>query len=381
MDLSQHKIEIVLGAAEIAQLEQGDPASAGLAVTVNELEPSAPISKAIVQSASILCLEVHAGVPRSLGRIGELRAEYPNLPIVALVRDADVALVRSLLRQGVNDVVDLQLSLRKLTESIGEILGSVASRPASVERRSGKLIAVVKSIGGVGATNVAVNLAASLGEQRPTCLFDLDIQFGSAATYLSAQSEPSLRDLLEGGARVDGDFLKAVASEGPGSLRFVPAPSDIQPIEAVDGTQIRRIIRTARGEFDYVVTDLPANWTNWTLALVAEADIVLLVVTLSIASLRQGKRQIQLLRSHGIDPARIHVLINRVEQRLFKTIGPEDAAKALGHPVDLSIHNDYPLVNGANNQGVLLADLGKRSKVARDYAKIAETVTTLVEQA
>jgi pilus assembly protein CpaE len=129
------------------------------------------------------------------------------------------------------------------------------------------------------------------------------------------------------------------------------------------------------------VVDLPANWTNWTLALVAEADIVLLVVTLNIASLRQGKRQIQLLRSQGIDPARIHVLVNRIEQRLFKTIGPEDAAKALGHPVSLSIHNDYPLVNGANNQGVLLADLGKRSKVARDYAKIAETVTTLVEQA
>nr|WP_250890274.1 AAA family ATPase [Sphingobium nicotianae] len=246
------------------------------------------------------------------------------------------------------------------------------------------MIAVVKSTGGVGATNVAVNLATSLGAEGgngSACLFDLDVQFGNAATYLGAPNEPSLSELLAGGARIDGDFLRTVSSDVAGGVRFVAAPPDIQPIETVDETQIRRILRTARGEFDYVVADLPANWANWTLAVVAEADIIVLVVTLSIASLRQGRRQLQLLRSQGVDPAKIQILVNRVEQRLFKTIGLDDAAKALGHPVTLSVHNDYPLLSAANNQGILVAELGKRSKVARDYARIAQTIAQLTDRA
>lgn len=382
LDLSQHKIDIVLSEAEISQLEEKDPAASGLTVTVHSLDLATPLSRGIVQAAEIICLEVSPQSQRSVGRIAQLRGERPDLPIIALVRDADVALVRSLLRQGVNDVVELPLSVRQLTESVGDILAGMEKKPARTERKAGQLVAVVKSIGGVGATNVAVNLAATLAEggRDRACLIDLDVQFGNAATYLGAPGMPSLSELLDGGARVDGDFLRTVAQDVAGGLRFIPAPPEIQPIEAVDDVQLRRILRTARGEFDFVVTDLPANWANWTLAVVAEADIVVLVVGLSIASLRQGKRQLQLLRSQGIDSSKIVVLVNRVEQRLFKSIGLDDAAKALGHPVTLSVNNDYALMSAANNQGVLPAELGKRSKVAKDYARIAQSIAEMAEQ-
>jgi len=378
LDLSQHKIEIVLGEAEIAKLEEADPAAAGLAVTVRPVELTAAVPRGIAEGASILCVEVDARVPRSLARIADLRADHPELPIIALVRDADVTLVRALLRQGVNDVVDLPLSIRQLTESAGGILGALSPKAAPSGRKAGQLIAVVKSIGGVGATNAAVHIATGL---EGACLFDLDVQFGTAATYLGAPSEPSLSQLLDGGVRVDGEFLRTVATRVAGGASLVPAPPEIRPIEAVDDMQMRRILRTARGEFDHVVVDLPANWANWSLAAAAEADIVILVITLSIASLRQGKRQIQLLRDQGVDPAKILVLVNRVEQRLFKTIGLDDAAKALGHPVTLSVHNDYPLMSAANNQGILVGELGKRSKIARDYARIAETIAEMAQQA
>lgn len=381
LDISQHKIEIVLSDSEIAELGADDPATYGLAATVNPLELDSPIAKTVVQAAGILCVEVSAASSPSLVRIAELRSQYPNLPIVALVRDPDVAMVRALLRQGVSDVLELPLSIPKLTESVKEIIASLATRPVSTApRKTGKLVAIVKSTGGVGATNVAVHLAMAVAADHgrdSTCLFDLDVQFGDAATYLGAPATPSLSELLEGGARVDGDFLKTVASTASGGVRLVPAPAEILPIEAVDTDQMQRIIGTARQEFDYVVADLPANWTNWTLGVVAQADMVILVVTLSIASLRQARRQLELLHEQGVDPAKIQVLVNRLERRLFKTIGLEDASKTLGHPVTLSIHNDYPLVNTANNQGVAIMELNKRSKIAKDFAQLAETVSEL----
>lgn len=381
MDLSQHKIAIVLSEAEAAAVEQSLVPAGDMSAIFTLLEGDAPLTDALTQSASILCLEVCSGSAASIERIAHVHASRPDLPVIALVRDADLALVRALLRQGVHDVVALPLAIAQLTESIGEILASrKAAAPASV--RNGRLISVVKSIGGVGATNVAVNLASALVETGDVtaCLFDLDVQFGNAATYLGAPNQPSLSELMDGGVRVDGDFLNTVTATLPSGLKFVPAPQEIGPLEAIDDQQLQHVLQTARGEFDYVVADMPANWANWTLSVVARSDLIVLVVNLTIASLRQGRRQLQLLLSQGIQRNKIIVLANRIEQRLFKPINLDDASKALGFPVTLAVHNDYALMSAANNQGVIAGELNRKSKVARDFSKIAQSVPALFER-
>ena len=386
LDLGQRKIGLVLSQSEMTLLQGADMVADSLPMTIVTIDADAAISEAVTASASIICLELNPGSPASMERIRRIRQDRPELPVIVAVRDADVALVRALLKTGVSDVVDLPLSIRQLTESIGEILArdqQATLKDSPLDQRHGKLISVVKSIGGVGATNVAVHLAHSiadgLGAQR-ACLFDLDVQFGNAATYLGASGQPSLSELLEGGNRVDGDFLQTIASTLSDGLRFVPAPPEIGPLEGIDDAQLQRILKMARAEFDYVVADMPANWANWTLSVVAQSDLVILVVNLTIASLRQGKRQLHLLRSQGVDSAKIVVLVNRVEQRLFKTIDLEDAAKALGHPVKLSVHNDYASMSAANNQGVIVNELNRKSKVVRDFKAIAEQLPSLIAQ-
>ena len=381
LDLSDYKIEIILSETEIAALDPVDGAASKLTVAINALALSAPIPVELAQGASVLCVEVDPQSRQSVARIAALRAEQPDLPIIALVREADLSLVRALLRQGVNDVIELPLSITQLTESVSDLVANRKGQTPRNSRKVGRLICVVKSIGGVGATNVAVNLASTLaseGDQR-ACLFDLDVQFGNAATYLGAAAEPSLTELLDGGARIDGDFLRTVMSVVAGGARFVPAPAEILPIEAIDEAQLRHVLQTARGEFEFVVADLPANWANWTLSVVSQSDLIILVVELSVGSLRQGKRQLQLLKAQGVDSARIAILVNRVEKRLFKTIGLDDAAKVLGHPVQFHVHNDYPLMSAANNQGVVVADLNKRSTIARDFARTAQAVAEMTD--
>lgn len=379
LDLSHNQIAIVLSAEEATGAGRIAAAGDGMSAVVSVLEAEEPLNPALVENAAILCLEVRSGSPLSIERIARVRADHPRLPVIALVRDADLVLVRALLRQGVRDVVQLPLSPSQLTESISETLAEMKTS-APMHVRHGRLISVVKSIGGVGATNVAVNLASALAQQdgASACLFDLDVQFGNAATYLGAPAQPSLTDLLDGGVRVDGDFLNTVTAKLPSGLGFVPAPQDIGPLEAIDDIQLQRILQTARGEFDYVVADMPANWANWTLSAVARSDLIVLVVNLTIASLRQGKRQLQLLLGQGIERSRIVVLANRIEQRLFKPIDLEDAGKALGFPITLSVHNDYALMSAANNQGVIAGDFNRKAKVSRDFVRIAESVSSML---
>lgn len=370
LDLDRHSVLLVLSEAEMiaAQLDAVD--AVAMPILLNTLPVDAEIPAHTLASASILVLEVSPGSPASLERLSAVRDLYPQLPVIAAVRDANLPLVRTLLKQGVRDVVGLPLPHAELVEILKEISAELQAELSS-DIAQGQLITVMKSIGGVGATTVATHLASELAARntaRGVCVLDLDLQFGDAASYLGLSNQLSIADLLEAGSRMDGELLRSVVTTTAQGLNVIAAPADMMPIEAVNADQILRIIDLARQEFDFVVIDLPTNWTNWALSLVARSTAIFLIVELSVASLRQAKRQLQLLDNQGIRGNHINIVANRVEKRLFRTIDLESAAQALGHPVELSIHNDYPLVRAAHDQGVLIQQIRAKSKIVGDIA-------------
>ena len=371
LDLDQHSVLLVLSEAEMTAAQLGAVETGNLPILLHTLANDQEIPNQALASASILVLEVSPNRPESLERLSAVRELYPQLPVIAAVREPNLALVRTLLKQGVRDVVGLPLPHAELVEILKEISTELQSAISS-DVRQGQLITIMKSIGGVGATTVATHLASELAARstgRGVCVFDLDLQFGDAASYLGLSNQLSIADLLAAGSRIDGDLLRSVVSTTPEGLHVLAAPSEMMPIEAVNADQILRIIELARAEYDYVVLDLPTNWTNWTLSLVARSTAIFLIVELSVASLRQAKRQLQLLQNQGISGDHISIVANRVEKRLFRSIDLESASQALGHPVDLSIHNDYPLVRAAHDQGVLIQQIRAKSKIVGDIAR------------
>ncbi len=371
LDLDQHSVLLVLSEAEMTAAQLDAVETGNLPILLHTLANDQEIPGQALASASILVLEVSPNRPESLERLSAVRELYPQLPVIAAVREPNLALVRTLLKQGVRDVVGLPLPHAELVEILKEISTELQSAISS-DVRQGQLITIMKSIGGVGATTVATHLASELAARstgRGVCVFDLDLQFGDAASYLGLSNQLSIADLLVAGSRIDGDLLRSVVSTTPEGLHVLAAPSEMMPIEAVNADQILRIIELARAEYDYVVLDLPTNWTNWTLSLVARSTAIFLIVELSVASLRQAKRQLQLLQNQGISGDHISIVANRVEKRLFRAIDLESASQALGHPVDLSIHNDYPLVRAAHDQGVLIQQIRAKSKIVGDIAR------------
>jgi pilus assembly protein CpaE len=370
LDLDRQSVLLILSEAEMvaAQLDAVDAGS--MPILLHTLPTDAEIPAAALANASILVLEVSPSQAASLERLSAVRDLYPGLPVIAAVRDANLPLVRTLLKQGVRDVVGLPLQHAELVEMLKEIAVELQAELTS-DVAQGQLVTIMKSIGGVGATTIATHLANELAARnsgRGVCVLDLDLQFGDAASYLGLSNQLSIADLLEAGSRIDGELLRSVVTTTPQGLNVIAAPADMMPIEAVNADQILRIIDLARQEFDFVVIDLPTNWTNWALSLVARSTAIFLIVELSVGSLRQAKRQLQLLDNQGIRGDHINIVANRVEKRLFRTIDLESAAQALGHPVELSIHNDYPLVRAAHDQGVLIQQIRAKSKIVGDIA-------------
>lgn len=367
------RILVIASAAHVETLTQAAAADAIPGLRSAALDPAAAVPEGLLGDVSLLVIEVDPADRASMRRVGDIRERYPNLPVIAAIADASLSLVRTLVREGISDVVALpfelgellQISLDTVAKADAGAAGSVALAP---------MVAVARSLGGCGATSILTHLAADLAEHDPTgrgvVIVDLDLQFGSVAGYLGVAPRGNVADLLGAEDRLDEDLLRSVATEAGGGVSVIAAPDSIMPLESVDTDVLLRMIRLLRQQYAYVLLDLPANWTNWALSSALAADSIVLVAELTISSLRQAKRRLELFRSVGIDDCAVEIVVNRVEKRLFRAIDLADVAATLGRPVLGSIALEAPLVSAAQNQGSLVGQMHRKSKFAKDIAAI-----------
>lgn len=339
-----------------------------------ELPASQQIAAELIESASVLVMEIDPGDPESLRRIGQVRSVRPSLPVIVALRDASVAAVRSLVRHGVNDVCALPFDFDELTNQLYD-LSARMRKEAVAETPLAPLVAIVRSTGGSGATTIATHLAAALAKLprsgRDPCLIDLDIQFGNVAQSLGCSATTNILGLLEAGDRLDAEFMSGATVSTGRKFEIIAAPDAITPLEGVDVDHLLKLLGIARRTHGSVLLDFPANWTNWTLSAAASATDIVLVTELSIAGLRQAKRRLELFDSIGVSSERIRVVVNRVERRVFRTIGVEEVRRTLGHPVFAILHAEPSVLSNAQDQGLLSWEVNRKSKFANDISLLA----------
>lgn len=326
-----------------------------------------------VRSASVLVMEVDPASKASLSRVSKARALRPNLPIIAAIADANVSLVRALIRQGVSDVAVLPFSPSELAAQILDASASLAERAS--EAPLAPMVSVVHSGGGGGASSIITHLAAAMAAQNfrdgTVCALDLDLQQGDLATYLGKSPKVTIDSLLDAGDRLDDDFLGAALTDSGRGFSFIPAPVDIAPLDIVNGDQVMRLLSLVRRKSGCVLLDLPADWTNWSLSALATSDRIVVVTGLSIASLRQARRRIELFGSIGIEADRVKVVVNRVERRLFRTIGVDEVRETLGCEVIAMLTDEQGALSAAQDEGLLITEVNARSKFGNDIRALA----------
>lgn len=358
--------------AQESQLGVLRSAAAGLpAVRLVDLPLRDAVPDAVVSAARVLVLEIDPSVPESLERITRLRQQRPDLPLVAAMEHSDLALVRTMLRQGVNDVVSLPFRVEELSSAVLEA-GAVEAVQVA---RLAPMVGVAGATGGVGATTVLTHLAASMGEQlggpKGVCLIDLDIQFGTVTHYLGKQARTSVLDLVETGARLDEDMVRNAAIDTGRGFSVLAAPDAISPIEAIDVDNLLRMVALARKSFGFVLLDLPKDWTNWSLSAACACNEVVLLVDQSLNGLRQAKRCLTLFDTADIPTRRQTVAVNRVEKKLFQPIRAGEVAETLRRELVATIVADKADLATAQDQGVLVHEVNRRSAFVKDINTLA----------
>lgn len=173
-----------------------------------------------------------------------------------------------------------------------------------------RVIAVTGGKGGVGKTNVAVNLAVALAESgKQTLLLDTDLGLANADVLMGLSPTFTLADVIDGRCRLEDTIL-----EGPHGLAVVPAASgkrhmtELRPAEHVG--LIRAFSDLAR-PLDAMVIDTAAGIADGVLTFSQAAHDIVVVVCNEPASITDAYALIKVLsRERGVN--RVHILANMV---------------------------------------------------------------------
>lgn len=368
-DTGPSPVRLLLAGAEGETGQLVGATVAGFPLDLVVVDLDGVVQSSILDGAAAGVVQVSESHPKSVDRFKRLARG--DVPLIAAAFEPSLSFVRQLVRAGAHDVVPLPLDPAELEAALDPIRRMIAAAGPKAKSGPQRIVTVIKSEGGVGATALLGQLATRFSARealhgRRACLLDLDIQFGDCAFQLGMQPKLSFSDLLGAGKRLDAELVRSVATAHPSGLNVIAAPKEIMPLESMSSDQLMPIIDALASEYGTLFIDLPMNWTNWSLSLMARSDLVLMVTELRVPSLNRARRQLDLMDSQGLHNLDVRVVLNRVEKGLFRNIGTGDAERVLRRPVAFTVANDHALMSNAIDRGVSIEEIKRKSALGKD---------------
>ncbi len=173
-----------------------------------------------------------------------------------------------------------------------------------------KILAVSSGKGGVGKTNVSVNLAAGLAMRgKKVMLMDADLGLANVDILLGLHAQANLSHVVSG-----KKALKEIILQGPEGIMVVPSASGISKMADLSLTEQANLINAFSEldtQLDYLVIDVAAGISRTVTTFTQACQEIIVVVCDEPASITDAYALIKVLsREHGIK--RFQILCNRV---------------------------------------------------------------------
>jgi flagellar biosynthesis protein FlhG len=175
----------------------------------------------------------------------------------------------------------------------------------------GRVIAITSGKGGVGKSNITLNLAIELQRLGKLCLV-LDADMGLANIHLLAGVSPTydLRDLLSGKA-----CMSDLIMPGPEGIGIIAGGSGILAMADSKYEERRDIIRSlaeVEEEADIILVDTGAGLGSGVRDFLTTADEVLFVLTPDITSLTDAYGLLKVMHQEDMPSRPLYSVVNMV---------------------------------------------------------------------
>lgn len=277
-----------------------------------------------------------------------------------------------LIRADIADFISLPLKAEEFAQSLERFVEHREQTEQLRPKKSGKLINLMGSKGGIGTTTIAVNLAISLKErdrEKSVALVDLDLQFGDVALFLDLKPKHSIIHATRDLERVsNSEFMQGILTEHEASkVSILPSASANEDLP-LQPEAVCKTLEVLLTMFDYVVVDSGHIIHEITSEVMRHFPSLYLVSTLHLPVIRNTERFL----SYMSQREEVRLIINRHKSK-YEEISVSDFSKAYKE-VFFAIPNDYYLASTFLNQAKPIPYLSKWGKLSRMYRRLAAKV-------
>jgi pilus assembly protein CpaE len=321
---------------------------------------------------SLVLVESLDPAPRMLALLdGLAQVCDPGTKVVVIGQTNDIALYRELMRRGVSEYITQPTGPLQIIRAVSNLYAD-PSAPFV-----GRQIAFVGAKGGVGSSTLAHNFAWSMAEriQAATVMVDLDLPFGTAGLDFNQDPLQGVLDALTQPDRLDPVLMDRMMVRCGDRLSLFAAPGTLDQDYEISAEAFEEVTQKIRGAAPFVVLDLPHSWSAWTRKVLIASDDLVVVATPDLASLRNAKNIIDLVRQARPNDAPPRLVINQVGVPGRPEIPVKDFGEALGLTPSLVLPFDPKPFGMAANNGQMVAEVAPKSKAAEGIDHLARLIS------
>jgi len=241
----------------------------------------------------------------------------------------------------------------------------------------GRQIAFCGAKGGVGASTLAHNIAHAITERLAAnaVLVDLDLAFGTAGLDFNQDPLQGVADALGEPDRLDPVLMDRMMARCTDRLSLFAAPASLDQDYDISADAFEEVTQKIRGAAPFVVLDLPHVWTAWKRRILLSSDDLVIVATPDLASLRNAKNLVDLVRRARPNDAAPRLILNQVGVPGRPEIPVKDFGEALDLVPALVLPFEPKLFGQAANNGQMLSEVAPRGKTTEALAELAQQIS------
>jgi pilus assembly protein CpaE len=302
-----------------------------------------------------------------------------RVPIIMFSSEASAADMVNGYSSGADEYLPKPFEIAVLEAKIQSLLRRTRPIPVVGSER-GKVITFAHGKGGVGATTLAVNLAIVMasGSAGTVGLLDLNVEFGNDALFLDVRPEYTLADLEQYSAEqvaADAEVFNRFVTRHKSDVRLVVATDAPERAELVTLPAVHMAIDRMRRDNAFVIIDTPASFTERTLLAIDASDLICLVTSPSLPSMKATLDCMKVFTKLGVAEAKMLLLYNH---STMDGASIDQAVKFFGKPPDFVMPRSANLDHAANT-GRPLVELIPPDPWAADVKGLAAKIATVLQ--
>lgn len=266
--------------------------------------------------------------------------------------------------------------MRDQAERLRQLVRQEESLPPEDKRRI-RVIAVTSGKGGVGKTNIAVNLGLALQEMgAEVLLMDADLGLANVDILLGILPLYSVKDALMGKVG-----LNDIICAGPGGIQIIPGGSGLQELIDLPEERLEEFISSLeelQERFDYLLIDTGAGISRSVTSFIYAADQILLVTTPEPTAITDAYALVKTIL-HQLPEANLGLVVNRAAslgeaQETYRKLNMAVHSFLGGEMPFIGWVADDPIMQRAVRSQKPLLLLAPDSSLGRHFRHLARTL-------